>query len=248
MFSEQLLNRLANAESVAILTGAGVSAESGVPTFRDPGGLWEQFRPEELANFDAFMRNPVLVSSWYAYRREIIRSVEPNPGHYAIAEMETLFDDFTLITQNVDNLHRRAGSVHVVELHGNIMRNYCLDCRREYTDMPEHDKDTAPRCTECGGLIRPDVVWFGELLPQDAVREAEQATRRADVFFSIGTSAIVYPAAGLPHTAREHGAYVVEINPSDTDFTPYAQEVIKGPSGTVMPRLVEAVKRMRNTA
>ncbi len=248
MFSEQLLNRLANAESVAILTGAGVSAESGVPTFRDPGGLWEQFRPEELANFDAFMRNPVLVSSWYAYRREIIRSVEPNPGHYAIAEMETLFDDFTLITQNVDNLHRRAGSIRVVELHGNIMRNYCLDCRREYKDMPDHDKDTAPRCTECGGLIRPDVVWFGELLPQDAVREAELATRRADVFFSVGTSAIVYPAAGLPHTAREHGAYVVEINPCDTDFTPYAHEVIRGPSGTVMPRLVETVKRMKNTA
>jgi NAD-dependent deacetylase len=228
MFSERLLERLSSATSVAALTGAGISAESGVPTFRGSEGLWKKFKPEELASFDAFIRNPDLVWEWYSYRKKLIAEVEPNAGHYALADMEKLFQGFAVITQNIDNLHQRAGSTRVYELHGNIERNYCIDCGRRYRTQELASATSAPRCTDCSGLIRPDVVWFGELLPADQWALADRTARSADVFFSIGTSAIVYPAASLPLTAREAGAYIVEINAETTPLSEIADETLIG--------------------
>ena len=248
MFSTQLLTRLTNATSIAVLTGAGISAESGVPTFRGADGLWKKFRPEELANFDAFMRNPDLVWEWYSYRRILIDEVQPNAGHYALVEIEALFDDFTLVTQNVDNLHRRAGSVNVHELHGNILRNFCVGCKKHYDDIAPTVEKKAPRCVDCGALIRPDVVWFGEMLPVDEIRIAERAAMRAHVFFTIGTSGEVYPAAQLPLTAKTHGAYVVEINPEETMLTRSVDESIFGNAGSVLPSLLSELKRLKRTA
>lgn len=244
-FSEKLLESVRKAHSVCVLTGAGVSAESGVPTFRGEEGLWKKFKPEELANFDAFMRNPDLVWEWYAYRRRLIHEVKPNPGHYALVELEGCVSDFTLVTQNVDNLHGRAGSKRVVELHGNIERSYCVDCRSEVSDLNVDSLSTAPRCEKCGGLIRPDVVWFGEMLPTEAFSRAESAARTCDVFLCVGTSAVVYPAASLPYTALEHGAYVVEINREYTELSSRAQETLIGKSGEILPELLSRANLQR---
>jgi NAD-dependent deacetylase len=243
MFSERLLERLSSATSVAALTGAGISAESGVPTFRGSEGLWKKFKPEELASFDAFIRNPDLVWEWYSYRKKLIAEVKPNPGHYALADMEKLFLDFAVVTQNIDNLHQRAGSTRVHELHGNIERNYCIKCGRRYRNDELASAALAPRCIDCGGLIRPDVVWFGELLPADQWELADQASRNADVFLSIGTSAIVYPAASLPLVAKENGAYIVEVNAETTPLSDIAHESLIGKAGEILPRLVEAVRK-----
>lgn len=257
VFSDTLLSRCLRARSIVVSTGAGVSAESGVPTFRDPGGLWSRFRPEELANLDAFLANPDLVWAWYSWRRELIAAVQPNPGHYALAEWEAMVPDFTLITQNVDNLHRRAGSARVIELHGNIERSFCMDCRRaaapgEVVPAAAATEAAAPsarvpRCA-CGGLLRPDVVWFGEMLPQEAVREAWEAAGRADLFFSVGTSGEVYPAAQLPAVAREGGAWTVEINPRPSAVARHMHEMLEGPSGVILPALVEAIRRQQQCA
>ncbi|MBO6575907.1 MAG: NAD-dependent deacylase [Rhodothermales bacterium] len=232
MFSADLIARLRNARRVAVLTGAGMSAESGVPTFRDPDGLWARFKPEELASMDAFLANPELVQDWYAHRREIVQNAAPNPGHLALVELEGRIAEFTLVTQNVDNLHTEAGSTKVLELHGNLTRNYCLDCRRPAAD--------GGRCG-CGGLIRPDVVWFGEMLPDGVFEAAHQAAVRAEVFLSIGTSAVVYPAAGLPLAAADAGAYTVELNVEHSAIAHAMQEVVLGPSGETLPTLVRAV-------
>ncbi|MBI4546872.1 MAG: NAD-dependent deacylase [Ignavibacteriae bacterium] len=243
MFSERFLTKLRNARSIAVLTGAGISAESGVPTFRGDDGIWKKFKSEELANFDAFIQNPELVWEWYWHRKQIIASIRPNPGHYALAEMEKLYNCFAIITQNIDNLHRRAGSKTVYELHGNIERNYCIACGKYFSNeeiLQSQDKK-APRCVTCNGLVRPDVVWFGELLPQDAWNASERAAKRADIFFSIGTSAIVYPAASLPEIAKNEGAYLVEINVEATELSLKADEVILGKSGEILPKLLEAI-------
>lgn len=239
MFSQQLISKLIKADSVAVFTGAGISAESGVPTFRGEDGLWKKFRPEELANFDAFIRNPDLVWEWYRYRKKIIADIKPNAGHYALAEMERHHKHFAIITQNIDNLHCRAGSKTVYELHGNIERNYCIDCRKSYSNEDIIKQEKAPRCT-CGGLIRPDVVWFGEYLPQDQWDVGEAAAERAEVFFSVGTSAVVYPAASLPIIAKRAGAYVVEINLERTELSHQADEVLLGKSGEILPKLIDA--------
>ncbi len=246
-FSDTLVSRLARARRIAVLTGAGISAESGIPTFRDPGGLWQQFKPEELANIRAFLRNPVLVQGWYAHRRSIAAETQPNPGHYALAKLEAIVPGFTLITQNVDNLHLRAGSRNVVELHGNITHNYCIDCQKEATEEEMHAIAVGEpaRCGDCSGYIRPGVVWFGEMLPEEAVDEAYEAARDAEVFLSIGTSAVVYPAAGIPLLAKEHGAYVAEINTERSAIADEVDEVILGPSGDVLPRLIEAVRALK---
>lgn len=244
-FSQQLLDNLKEAKVVSVLTGAGVSAESGVPTFRDPGGIWEKFRPEQLANFEAFMSDPDFVWSWYQHRREIMREVKPNPGHFALAEMENLFNEFNLITQNIDNLHHRAGSKRVTELHGNIERNYCIECRTYYNEVDVKEKNVL-KCESCGGLIRPDVVWFGEMLPQKALLHAEGCAVNSDVFFSIGTSAEVYPAALMPLAAKRAGAYVVEINIRPTVMSMDVDEVIEGKSGDVLHQLVEKIKEIKN--
>ena len=242
--SDTLACRLAEADHVAVLTGAGISAESGIPTFRDPDGLWEEFEPQELANVEAFLDNPTLVQGWYRHRRQVVEEAEPNAGHRALKALEAYVPSVSVVTQNVDDLHNRAGSDAVIELHGNITRNYCADCER--TAAPDvvdaAIRDGAPaRCPACDGLIRPDVVWFGERLPPGAVERADAATARADVLLSVGTSAVVYPAARYPVRAREHGAYVAEVNPDTTGVTPDVDESIRGPAGEVLPALVEAV-------
>lgn len=240
MFSELLIQRLKKAKIVGVLTGAGVSAESGVPTFRGEKGLWKNFRPEELANFNAFMQNPKLVWEWYNWRKQLIYKVNPNPGHYALVKMEELFDEFSLITQNVDDLHRKAGSKKIYELHGNIMRNRCVDCNKycQEEEIVFNDKEQLPHC-ECGGLIRPDVVWYGESLPQQVLLKSFEIANSADVFFSIGTAAVVQPAASLPIEAKQAGAYVVEINSEPTAISNYIDESIFGKSGEILPALVK---------
>ncbi len=220
------------ARRCAVLTGAGVSAESGVPTFRGEDGLWKTYRFEELATPEAFERNPDLVREWYEYRREIIAGVEPNPGHRALASAEAFFDEFTLITQNVDGLHHEAGSREVIELHGNIRRDRCHLCGALRA------AGQGLECT-CGGPFRPDVVWFGEPLPPEAIERAVRAAREADLFFTVGTSMYVYPAAQLPHIARNAGAFLVEVNAQPTPLTPLADLTVRGPAGEWLPRLLD---------
>ncbi|MBD3218986.1 MAG: NAD-dependent protein deacylase [candidate division Zixibacteria bacterium] len=237
MFSETLIELLKKDPKICVLTGAGVSAESGVPTFRGENGIWKKFRAEELATVDAFMSNPDLVLAWYQHRRDIIDNIEPNPGHYALAKMEKNFSDFCLVTQNVDNLHENAGSKYILEVHGNIMKNKCMNCNKPVERLDFKEGDELPEC-ECGGMIRPDVVWFGEMLPQDVFEEANRKAFQCDLFFSIGTSAIVYPAAALPITAKQRGAYLVEINVTETELSTLADEVLLGPSGEILPKLL----------
>lgn len=247
-FSDKLLTALQHARSVCVLTGAGVSAESGVPTFRGEDGLWKKFKPEELANFDAFISNPELVWEWYTYRKQVMRNVQPNPAHLALVEMEQIVPDFTLVTQNVDNLHRRAGSKNVLELHGNIERSYCIDCRTFVADVELTADRKAPRCEKCGGLIRPDVVWFGELLPVEIFQKASAAAERCELFLSVGTSAVVYPAASLPQVARTRGAYVVEINAEPTEISHRVHESLIGKAGDILPALVKELARLRRSS
>ncbi|RPI32762.1 MAG: NAD-dependent deacylase [Chloroflexota bacterium] len=233
------------AVDVAVLTGAGVSAESGVPTFRDAQtGLWNRYRPEDLATPQAFRRDPKLVWEWYAWRRELVLGVSPNPAHTALAEMERQLERrgrrFTLITQNVDNLHGKAGSSNIIELHGNIQRTRCFDEGTLVESWPDTG-ETPPRCPACGGWLRPDVVWFGEMLPQQALEAAWEAARVCQVFFSVGTSGLVEPAASLPVAALQAGAIVVEVNPAETPLTPHAHFSLQGPAGQILPQLVQAV-------
>ncbi len=236
MFSDRLLNHLRSSQHVVVLTGAGVSAESGVPTFRGQDGLWKKYRAEELATPEAFSRNPKLVWEWYNYRRSIIRQKAPNPGHLALAAMERHFPKFELITQNVDGLHRGAGNKNVYEIHGNIMRNRCVKCSRLSEEPPFEEKDGLPFCS-CGGLLRPDVVWFGEILPQRLMELSYAAAQNCDVFLSVGTSAVVQPAASLPLMAKENAAFTIEINPEKTPISSLVDEVILGKSGEVLPAL-----------
>lgn len=241
MFSQGLIDRLEGARRVVVLTGAGVSAESGVPTFRGKGGLWKRYKPEELANPSAFIRNPELVWEWYSYRRKLIVGIKPNSGHYALAELEGMFPHFALITQNIDGLHKAAGSRVILELHGNIMRNRCFECNRTFRSIDPGDEPRVPRCS-CGGFIRPDVVWFGESLPADQLSRAMEAAEGAEVFLSVGTSAQVQPTASLPLVAKRNGAHVVEINPERTPISHLVDEFIQGESGEVLPQLVQAIK------
>lgn len=237
----ELVTLLRATSNVVALTGAGVSQESGLRTFRDAQtGLWAQYRPEELASPQAFARDPKLIWDWYAWRREAVKGVRPNPGHYALVEIEKRAPSFTLITQNVDGLHRLAGSQRVLELHGNIQRVRCADCYT-VTETWEDEPDAVPRCKDCGGLLRPDVVWFGEALPRDQLEAAVEAARSCDVFFSIGTSGVVQPAASLAFAAHHRGAVVVEINAEPTPLTPKADFALHGKSGEILPRVVEAV-------
>ena len=233
----ELIEHLSRARRVAVLTGAGVSAESGIPTFRDAlTGLWANYDPQTLATPQGFARNPSLVWDWYAQRRTSISGVLPNPGHAALAALEQRFEKFTLVTQNIDSLHQRAGSREVVELHGNITRVKCSLEHIIVSDFPHGE--SPPRC-HCGAYLRPDVVWFGEMLPADALARAEDAAEHCDVFFSIGTSAQVYPAAELPLRALSAGATVVEINPERTALTRHIQFALQGASGTVLPQLLK---------
>jgi NAD-dependent deacetylase len=240
-FPDKLIDALRNARRIAALTGAGVSKESGIPTFREAQtGLWAQYDPQELATPQAFRRDPKLVWEWYTWRRGLVSEAEPNPGHFALAEMETLVPELTLITQNVDGFHLQAGSHRVLELHGSIMRNKCF-AEDVVVESWVDDGQVPPRCPNCGSPLRPDVVWFGESLPQGVLDRAIRASTRAEVFLSIGTSSLVQPAASLPMYARQGGALLVEINP---DETPLSREVdirIPFPSGEALPALVRQV-------
>ncbi len=237
-FDAGLIAALRSARFVAALTGAGISAESGLATFRDAQtGLWARFDPRELATPSAFARNPQLVWDWYAWRRELAAKAEPNAGHLALTALEQRVPEFALITQNVDGLHQRAGSCTVVELHGNIGR---VKCSREGTLVGqwENSAHAVPRCARCGALLRPDVVWFEESLPELALAAAEDAVRRCRVLLVVGTSTEVYPAAGLPELARRSGALVVEVNPNPTTLSATANYVLRGAAGSVLPALL----------
>jgi NAD-dependent deacetylase len=236
-----LVDALRSAGNLVVLTGSGVSAESGVPTFREAQtGLWARFDPQELATPEAFGRDPKLVWDWYEWRRKLVTEAHPNPGHLAIAELECLVSGFTLITQNVDGLHQRAGSRDVIELHGNILRT---KCPVEGTVVEDYEvSETPPCCPSCGAPLRPDVVWFGEVLPHEAIDAASEAARKSDLFLSVGTSSLVYPAAALPFEALENGSTLVEINPEQTPLTTNAYYVLRGLAGDVLPQLAEALR------
>jgi NAD-dependent deacetylase len=236
-----LISTLRSAQNVAVLTGSGVSAESGVPTFREAQtGLWARYSPEELATPEAFARDPRLVWEWYEWRRELVGKATPNPGHEALAELERRITFFTLITQNVDSLHRRAGSQNIVELHGNIQRS---KCSREGVVIQPREDDTRipPSCPRCEAVLRPDVVWFGEALPVAALPQACEVSRDCDLFLSAGTSGIVQPAASLPFEALRSGAVIVEINPNESPLTRHADYALRGRSGEVLPELVKTI-------
>jgi NAD-dependent deacetylase len=232
---------LARARHVCVLTGAGISAESGIPTFRDAlTGLWSKFRPEELATLEAFERDPQLVWQWYEWRRDLVRQAQPNAGHLALAELARRVPRLTLVTQNVDGLHQRAGSPAVLEYHGNILRDRCM-LEQVAADRSEDSRHGLPRCAACGGLLRPDVVWFGEAIPREPMLLAAAAADDCDAFLSIGTSSLVYPAAGLAEVALQRRVPVIEVNPNPTDLSAAADIVLQGPAGTLLPALLDAL-------
>lgn len=240
-FPAELISHLIQKPRVVVLTGAGISAESGVPTFREAQtGLWARYDPGQLATPAAFDRDPKLVWDWYTWRRQLISQAQPNAGHFALVSFENYFSQFTLITQNVDGLHRLAGSNNVVELHGDISRTKCSIENIEITDRIEFGENP-PRCPNCAGLLRPDVVWFGESLPAEPLQAALQSASTCEFFFSIGTSSLVEPAASLPFLALRSGAKVIEVNIDQTPLTPSADWHFSAPAGEFLPALVEAL-------
>jgi len=227
---------VSNARVIAVLTGAGVSAESGVPTFRSNGGLWRTNRFQDLATPEGFARNPRLVWEWYEERRRNLAEKKPNAGHEALAEKERRTKDFTLITQNVDGLHDAAGSRNIVKLHGDIWALRCTKCAEEKVSR-EQLTELPPFCA-CGGMMRPGVVWFGEQLPEGSIERATDAALKAGAFIVAGTSAQVYPAAGLIPLAIRRGAVVIEVNPEETEFSEQVSYALRGPSAEILPRLL----------
>ena len=237
---------LAAARRVVCLTGAGVSAESGVATFRDAQtGLWSTFDPQLLASQDGFVADPGLVWRWYMHRLAQVEQAVPNPGHQALAEIEAMKPAFTLVTQNVDDLHERAGSRHVLHLHGRIDRFHCNRCSVSHDlRVPELAAPRPPRCLSCGGPVRPSVVWFGEALPGRILDRAWLETEHCDLMLVVGTSGVVYPAAQLPFLAQHHKATVIDINPDASAISVIADYHLQGPSGIILPALVEAMRRV----
>lgn len=222
-----------------MLTGAGVSAESGVPTFREAQtGLWSKYDPLELATPEAFERDPELVWRWYRWRRDLVARAEPNPGHHALAELQSLVPRLTLVTQNVDGLHQRAGSRDVIEFHGNLFADRCFADGRIVDGAAG---EGIPECPDCGSYLRPGVVWFGEAIPEDALNASFAAAADCDVFLSVGTSSLVYPAAGLGDIAREAGAVTIEVNLNPTDQSHSYTASLRGKAGVVLPELVESL-------
>jgi NAD-dependent deacetylase len=240
---------LETAERLVVVTGAGMSAESGVPTFRGPDGLWKSFRPEDLATPDAFRRDPRLVWAWYSWRRSIVAKCEPNAGHRAIARLRSSAGRTkTLVTQNVDGLHQRAAGQppafgsEPLELHGSILRDRCSGCGRRSEGRRDIDTTSPgglPRCDSCAGLLRPDVVWFGEQLDEAVLDSAFGEASQADLCLVIGTSSLVYPAASIPQLARRNGANLIEVNIAETALTPLATLTLIGPAGEVLPTLID---------
>jgi len=238
---DRVASWIRKADRVVVLTGAGISAESGVPVFRGAGGLWRQFRPEELATPEAFERNPQVVWEWYLWRRDRIAAAAPNAGHVAIARLERTRPGLTLLTQNVDGLHERAGSANPVELHGNIWRVRCArNCGYRIRDNEAAQPRTVLHC-ECGEWLRPDVVWFGEMLAAGTLETARQSVLQADIVLVVGTSAAVYPVAALPRIAHERRARIVEINVDETPLSDEADAVLRGPAGEILPALERAL-------
>lgn len=242
---------LADARSVVALTGAGISAESGVPTFRGHRGLWKSYRPEELATPEAFRRDPLLVWEWYGMRRDMMTASEPNPGHYALARFALSRDGVSIITQNVDGLHARAAREEAgdgdpraalpLELHGGLFRDKCSACGLRSDPQEPLDVsslDTLPRCSACGSLTRPDVVWFGEMLDPEVLNTAFARAKAADVCIVAGTSAVVHPAASVPLATLEGGGALIEVNPEPTPLTPHVAAELRGPSGEILPELL----------
>lgn len=239
LLPEELPAALQAARHVCVLTGAGVSAESGIPTFREAQtGLWEKFDPLELATPQAFLRDPTLVWRWYRWRRGLVANAEPNAGHRALAQLASLVPRLTLVTQNVDGLHQRAGSPEVIEFHGNLFENRCF-AENRIVDCDQNAD--VPQCPECGAPVRPGVVWFGEAIPEACLNESFAAATDCDVFLSIGTSALVFPAAGLASSARDAHALIVEINPDDTELSSQFDVTLRGNAGTIVPELVNSL-------
>jgi NAD-dependent protein deacetylase/lipoamidase len=244
---ERASEALRRAQSVVVFTGAGISAESGVPTFRDAlTGLWERYDPQELATQQAFHRDPDLVWGWYESRRSVVQRSKPNAGHLTVAAIEAHVSGTVLVTQNVDDLHERAGSAAPIHLHGSRFAPRCIICDAPMlppdlpTDLPAEGQRTAPPFCACGGLARPGVVWFGESLPEDALNRAMVAAMSCDLLLTIGTSAVVYPAAEIPRVAASHGAMVVQINPEQTALDRIASVNLRGSAAAVLPELVTA--------
>ncbi len=239
----QACSLLTRAQNVVVFTGAGISQESGIPTFRGKDGLWEKYRAEELATPEAFARDPKIVWEWYDMRRQLINDSRPNPAHSVIAEMEEHFPKLAVITQNIDGLHRKAKSQNIIELHGNIWRAKCLEEERifDFTEVPL--KHIPPRC-QCGSLIRPDVVWFGEAMPEDEVKRAFLLAENCDTMLVVGTSALVQPAASLPFTARENHASIIEINVAPTPVSSIADISLHGKAGDILPELWREMKNI----
>lgn len=240
--SARLIDVLRSSRHVCVLTGSGVSAESGVPTFREAqSGIWARFDPQELATPEAFHRDPELVWRWYRWRRRLVRKAEPNAAHRALVELARYFIEFTLITQNVDGLHQRAGSDPVIEFHGNLFEDRCI-AERKLVAVASDDSPAVPGCPDCGGFLRPGVVWFGEAIPEDALNKAMSAAADCDLFLSIGTSSLVWPAAGLADTARAAGARLVEVNPNATPVSGISHFCLAGRAGTVIPDLLSCLR------
>lgn len=241
--TDELIWMFDSARRVVVLTGAGVSAESGVPTFRGGGDTamwtWRGRYFTELSSAQMMASDPELVWEWFDYRRGMLTEIEPNAGHYALAKWEHRFEEFTLVTQNIDDLHRVAGSLNVLELHGNIWRARCLRCLSTFESRECPIEQNPPLCLACGGPTRPDVVLFGEYVPSDVFEKAAEATGRADLFFVIGTSSVVYPAASLPIAAKQIGAKVIEINPEKTEISFLADVTVLGKSGEIMPQFLK---------
>jgi len=246
---KQAVDVLRSARLLAVLSGAGMSKESGVPTFREAQtGLWAQYDPTSLATPQAFQRDPDLVWSWYMWRYDMVIGVEPNAGHHAVAELEQVIPEVVVLTQNVDGMHQRAHSTDVVELHGNLTRFRCYDdCQQNRTIIDlegfNYTKDHAPACPHCHAKVRPDVVWFSESLPSDALTRALEVARQCDVMLVIGTSGIVQPAASLPLEARRAGAVTIEVNPQPTMLTRQLDIFLQGAAGVVLPSLLSVLSR-----
>ena len=235
---------LAGASRIAVLTGAGVSAESGVATFRDAQtGLWSHFDAHQLASQAGFSADPGLVWGWYMHRLAMVEAAQPNPGHRALAALADHVQSLTLITQNVDDLHERAGSQRVLHLHGHIGRFHCNECGAAYY-LGDEDRHASlpPVCRLCNGYVRPGVVWFGEMLPDRILDEAWQAAERCEVFLVVGTSGVVYPAAQLPVVAQRHGAQVIDVNTEPSLLSEFADIVLLGPSGETLPAVLAAIQ------
>ena len=241
---DELIKRAADiitsSKKLLVFTGAGISAESGIPTFRGQDGLWENYRVEDVATPEAFSRNPRLVWKFYSERRRKALSVKPNAAHYAVARLEKLFDDFLVVTQNVDDLHRKAGNKKLLEIHGNLFREKCTACA--FIRNSESSYEEPPLCPDCGAMLRPDVVWFGEPLPEKEINEAFEFAEGADVVIVIGTSAVVFPAAQIPFIVCNHGGKVIEVNLEPTPVTDTANVSIFEKCGIVLPKILDEIE------